>query len=139
MRVDGDLISGVGDDYERGEWYGNATVGYSVAANGTTSPRTGTLTIGGQPFTITQAGGTHAYTASPAAQSFTDSGGPARITLTTGRVRVECDDQRALGHDQRHRHREWQRHHRIHGGANPVATSRNGTIAVGGQVVTISQ
>ncbi|HEX8492025.1 MAG TPA: M36 family metallopeptidase [Pyrinomonadaceae bacterium] len=35
---------------------GNGTVTYSVAANGSTSQRTGTLTIAGRTFTVTQAG-----------------------------------------------------------------------------------
>jgi hypothetical protein len=35
---------------------GNGTVSFSVAANQTTSPRTGTINVGGQIFTITQAG-----------------------------------------------------------------------------------
>ena len=37
---------------------GSGTVNYSVAANGTPSSRTGTLTIAGQTFTVTQAGTT---------------------------------------------------------------------------------
>ncbi|HMC60193.1 MAG TPA: BACON domain-containing protein, partial [Candidatus Solibacter sp.] len=35
---------------------GTGTVGYSFAANPNATPRSGTLTIAGQPFTITQAG-----------------------------------------------------------------------------------
>src|SRR6185295_15866243 len=35
---------------------GNGTVAYSVATNTSTSGRTGTMTIGGQTFTATQAG-----------------------------------------------------------------------------------
>jgi chitodextrinase len=35
---------------------GNGTVSYSVAANSSASPRTGTLTIAGQTFTVSQAG-----------------------------------------------------------------------------------
>ncbi|HEX9962394.1 MAG TPA: BACON domain-containing carbohydrate-binding protein, partial [Pyrinomonadaceae bacterium] len=35
---------------------GNGTVSFSVAANQTTSPRTGTINVGGQIFTVTQAG-----------------------------------------------------------------------------------
>ena len=35
---------------------GNGSVGYSVAANASTSSRTGTMTIAGQTFTVTQAG-----------------------------------------------------------------------------------
>jgi hypothetical protein len=34
---------------------GNGTVGYTVDVNATTSPRTGTITIGGQTFTVNQA------------------------------------------------------------------------------------
>lgn len=34
---------------------GNGTVGYNVAANTTTSPRSGSITIAGQTFTVTQA------------------------------------------------------------------------------------
>ena len=35
---------------------GSATVSFAVAANPTSSPRTGTITIKGQPFTVSQAG-----------------------------------------------------------------------------------
>ena len=43
-------------DYLRRQRQGNGTVGYSVAANASTSSRTGTLTIAGQTFTVTQDG-----------------------------------------------------------------------------------
>ena len=36
---------------------GNGTVSFSTTANASTSQRTGTLTVGGQTFTVTQAGG----------------------------------------------------------------------------------
>ena len=39
-----------------GSGTGNGTVAYSVAANTSTSPRTGTLTIAGQTLTVTQSG-----------------------------------------------------------------------------------
>src|SRR5207247_7116836 len=35
---------------------GSGTVLYSVAANSSTSPRTGTMTIAGQPFSVSQSG-----------------------------------------------------------------------------------
>ncbi|HEX8249603.1 MAG TPA: FG-GAP-like repeat-containing protein [Pyrinomonadaceae bacterium] len=35
---------------------GNATISFSVAANPTSNPRTGTINVGGQIFTVTQAG-----------------------------------------------------------------------------------
>ncbi|GEM_PF-1332471 len=43
---------------------GNGTVSFSVAANNTTSLRTGTITITGQTFTVTQAAGTACQTVS---------------------------------------------------------------------------
>jgi hypothetical protein len=36
---------------------GNGTVSYSVAVNTSTSARNGTLTVAGQPVTVSQAGG----------------------------------------------------------------------------------
>ncbi|MBF0549359.1 MAG: BACON domain-containing protein [Deltaproteobacteria bacterium] len=62
---------------------GNGTVGYSIASNpGAT--RTGTLTIAGQTFTVTQAGsGTCSYALTPASQSFGVSGGSGTLTVTT--------------------------------------------------------
>jgi hypothetical protein len=119
---------------------GDGTIGYSVAANGTTSPRTGALTIGGQTFTITQAGGACTYSVNPSAPSFTDAGGPGSVALTT---QTGCAWNATAS-------APWIS---IGGtgsgtgsgtinytvGANPDALSRNGTIAVGGQVVAISQ
>ena len=42
---------------------GSGSVSYSVASNGASSSRTGTITAGGQPFTVTQAGTTSSCTA----------------------------------------------------------------------------
>src|SRR5204863_5202832 len=44
---------------------GNGTDSYSVAANTGTTSRTGTMTIGGQTFTVTQAGAPCTFTISP--------------------------------------------------------------------------
>ena len=38
---------------------GNGTVNYTVTANSSTAPRSGTMTIAGQTFTVTQAGARH--------------------------------------------------------------------------------
>jgi hypothetical protein len=46
---------------------GGGTVNYSVNANTTASPRSGILTIGGQTFTVTQAGSICAFVLSPTA------------------------------------------------------------------------
>ncbi|MBA2731583.1 MAG: DUF4214 domain-containing protein, partial [Acidobacteria bacterium] len=61
---------------------GNGTVTYTVAAN-TGPARTGTLTIAGQTFTVTQASGC-TYSITPTAQNFSASGGANSITVTAG-------------------------------------------------------
>src|SRR5499427_7805542 len=48
---------------------GSASVGYSVAANTTTSSRTGTIAIAGQTFTVSQAAGACTYSLSPSTVS----------------------------------------------------------------------
>ena len=53
---------------------GNGTVAYSVAANTGTAARTGTLTIGGQAFTLNQAASC-SYSIDPVAQSLSAAAG----------------------------------------------------------------
>jgi hypothetical protein len=60
---------------------GNGTVNYSVAANNSTSPRAGTMTIAGQTFTVNQQGITCTYTISPASNSFTSAGGSGSFNV----------------------------------------------------------
>src|SRR3954471_11966361 len=52
---------------------GNGTVAYSVQANTTSSSRTGSLTIAGNTFTITQAGAPCAFSISPLMATLTSS------------------------------------------------------------------
>ena len=65
---------------------GNGTVGFSVAANSSTALRTGTLTIAGQTFTVTQAGTSCTYAISPANRSFSWGGGTGSVSVTTGAI-----------------------------------------------------
>ncbi|MFN0087471.1 MAG: BACON domain-containing protein, partial [Blastocatellia bacterium] len=60
---------------------GNGTVNYSVGANPGPS-RTGTLTIAGQAFTVTQGSGC-TYAISPTSQSFLAGGGGNSVEVTT--------------------------------------------------------
>jgi hypothetical protein len=62
---------------------GGGVVGYSVAAN-TGASRTGTLTIGGQVFTVTQQAAPCSYSLSPGSQTMTAAGGTGTLTVTTG-------------------------------------------------------
>jgi len=61
---------------------GNGTVNYSVSANTGTTPRTGTLTVAGNTFTITQAGAPCTFTIAPTSSNLTSS------VATTGTVTV---------------------------------------------------
>ena len=62
---------------------GSGTVNYSVDEN-TGSARTGTMTIAGHTFTVTQgAGGTCTYAIDPTSQSFGASGGTGSVNVTT--------------------------------------------------------
>ena len=64
---------------------GSGPVNYSVANYTLTTQRTGTLTIAGQTFTVTQAGAAPAcsFSLSATTQSFTSSGGMGSVTVTT--------------------------------------------------------
>ncbi|MFY9572266.1 MAG: BACON domain-containing carbohydrate-binding protein, partial [Blastocatellia bacterium] len=60
---------------------GNGTVNFSVAVNADSAPRTGTLTIAGQTFTVSQAAGC-SFSISPTSQSFTAAGGTGATNVT---------------------------------------------------------
>jgi all-beta uncharacterized protein/BACON domain-containing protein len=59
---------------------GNGTVRYSAAAN-TGPQRTGTITAGGQTFTVTQGAGC-TYSISPSSQNVASSGGAVSVAVT---------------------------------------------------------
>jgi len=62
---------------------GSGTVNYTVAANTGTTSRTGTMTIAGRAFTVTQPATSCAFTISPTSQSFPGSGGSGSVAVTT--------------------------------------------------------
>ena len=61
---------------------GNGSVTYTVAANPGTTSRTGTLTIGGNTFSITQAGTTCAPTLSAPSANIAAAGATGSVTVT---------------------------------------------------------
>ena len=58
---------------------GNGSVGYSVSVNTNTSQRTGTMTIAGQSFTVTQSGITCTYSISSASKHFDSTEGTGSV------------------------------------------------------------
>src|SRR5204863_7356261 len=60
---------------------GPSTIQFTVAANMGASARTGTLTIGGQPFSVTQAGLSCSYTVSPTSPAFNYQAGSGTVSV----------------------------------------------------------
>jgi hypothetical protein len=118
---------------------GSGSVGYSVAANAATSPRSGTLTIAGATFTVNQSAAPCSYTLTPASASATAAGGSGSLTVTapSGCAWTATSNSGFLG---------------ITFGASGSgngsvgysvsangASARVGTLTIGGQTFTISQ
>ncbi|HYN09884.1 MAG TPA: PQQ-dependent sugar dehydrogenase [Vicinamibacterales bacterium] len=62
---------------------GNGNVGYSIDANGSASPRTGTMTIAGRTFTVNQSGAAACtFSISPTSANYTRTGGNGSVTVT---------------------------------------------------------
>ena len=117
---------------------GAGGVGYTVAANTSTSTRTGTMAIGGQTFTVTQAGVCN-YTLAPTSASMAGTGGSGTVTLTTGAGCTWTASSSA----------SWITVSPTSGtgadtvdytvAANTPAGPRTGTIAIAGQTFTVTQ
>ena len=63
---------------------GNGPVSYSVAANAGTTSRTGTLTIGGQTFTVTQADTLHLHDRADSSNLATSAAATGTVNVTAG-------------------------------------------------------
>ena len=63
---------------------GSGSVSFSVGANTNPASRTGTLTAGGQTFTVQQAGAGCTYSLSKSSDTIASTGGPLTVNLATG-------------------------------------------------------
>lgn len=63
---------------------GNGSVGFTVLQNNTAAQRTGSLTIAGLTFTVSQAAAVCTYALSPATATVPTAGGTGTFTVTTG-------------------------------------------------------
>lgn len=61
---------------------GNGAVAFTVSANVTANPRTGTIAVAGQTITVVQAGVACTYTLSTTSQSVTHTAGNASFSVT---------------------------------------------------------
>jgi phage baseplate assembly protein gpV len=118
---------------------GLGSFNFSVAANGTTSPRTGTMTVGGQTVTVDQAAGSCTYSVSPTSVSAPSTGLNSSIAVTTGSscawtpastvawITITSGGMSGLGSFN------------FSVAANATTSPRTGTMTVGGQTVTVDQ
>ncbi len=127
-----------------GRSYGSATLSYSVAANTSTSSRTGTLTVAGKSVSITQSGvpGPCTFTVSPTSPEFPAAGGTGTISVTT---RSDCAWTASVSATA-----TWITITAGQSGmgngsvsysvaANSSTKSRSGTMTIAGRTVTVSQ
>ena len=63
---------------------GNGTVSFAATANSQTQTRQGTLTIGGQTFTVDQAAAACTFAIAPSSLSVAANGGPGSASITAG-------------------------------------------------------
>lgn len=123
---------------------GNAsgTVGYTVAANTATTARTGTLTIAGRTFTVTQAAATSTctFSISPASASPASGGGTGSITVTapagcawTARSNVTWITVTAGASGSGNGTASYSV------AANTTTVARTGTLTVAGKTFTVTQ
>ena len=120
---------------------GNGSVAFSASANASSNPRTGRLTIGGQTFSVTQAGAGCSYTVAPTSHSMAMAGGTGSTAVTapagcawtavssnTGWLTVTSgasdSGNGTVGFSTT---------------ANPNGTPRNGSITIAGQTVSVTQ
>ncbi|HEX8286674.1 MAG TPA: BACON domain-containing carbohydrate-binding protein [Pyrinomonadaceae bacterium] len=115
---------------------GSGTINFSVQAN-TGSARTGTITIGGQTYTVNQASGC-SYSLSSNSANFNSSGGNGSVSVTGGSgcawsavsdVSWIAVTSGSSGNGNG----------TVTFSVDPTTSSRTGTISIAGQTYTISQ
>ena len=118
---------------------GNGSVGFTVSGNTTSSQRTGTLTVAGRTFTVTQAANTSCtYALGAASQTVLPGGGQASVTLTTGTscfwTATTTDGWMTLSQAG-----SGSRTITFTVTPNSSGSSRTGTLTIGGQTHTVTQ
>ncbi|HVM62490.1 MAG TPA: leucine-rich repeat protein [Verrucomicrobiae bacterium] len=118
---------------------GNGTASYSYDANYTTTARAGHITVGGQVFTLTQAGVTGCgYSLSPTSSGVGAGAGSGNITVSTG---VGCSWTASSDSAWLHTTSTGTGKGTVDYSfdANSGTTSRTGNITVGGQTFPVTQ
>jgi Putative binding domain, N-terminal len=116
-------------------------VAYQVAVNPTINPRTGSLIIGGQLMTVNQNGATCSYTLSAQNATFSAAAGDGSVNVTTlpGCSLTATSNVSWLTVTAPSAQDSASRTVAFHADANTDATSRTGTLIIGGQPMTVTQ
>ena len=116
---------------------GNGTVGFTVTQNNTPAQRTGSLTIAGLTFNVTQAAAPCTYSVSPNNAAVSFSGGSGSFSVTTGCTWTATSNSAdwlvAAGSGSGNGTAQYT------AAANPGSTARTGIIAVGTASFTVTQ
>ncbi len=119
---------------------GSGTVGYTVTANATTASRTGTITVAGSTFTITQDGTVAcSYSIVPTSASFTSLGGTNSIAVTanTGCTWSVSSAATFITFSPANGSGNGTVSYTV--AANTSSLTRQGTLTVAGQTFTVTQ
>ncbi|MDQ3347469.1 MAG: hypothetical protein M3545_05830 [Acidobacteriota bacterium] len=117
----------------------NGAVSFAVVASTATTQRSGTLTVAGQTFTVTQAGVGCAFSISPTSQAFAASGGTGSVAVTTSAGCAWTATSSAAWVTVVTGSGTGSSTASFSVAANTTGSVRSGTLTVAGQTVTISQ
>ena len=120
---------------------GNGSVSFSAAANASTSQRTGTLTVGGQTFNVTQAGAACSYAIAPTSQSVVAGGGTGSTSVTaqTGCAWTAVSNNTSWLTVTAGASGSGNGSVSFSAAANASTSQRTGTLTVGGQTFSVTQ
>ena len=126
-------------DVVQGSGNGTGDVTFTVQSNPASSARAGTITVGGQAFSISQAAAACSYTLNPTSLNMSADGGHGRVgvetsancawTAVSGASWLELANQSGNGAGEVNFNVQ----------ANGATTGRSATITIGGQVFTLNQ
>ena len=120
---------------------GTGTVAFSASANPNTSARTGTLTIGGQTFSVTQAAAPCTYALLPTSQSVVAGGGTGStaVTAPAGCAWTGVSNNTSWLTVTSGASGSGNGTVAFSAAANPNTSARTGTLTIGGQTFSVTQ
>jgi hypothetical protein len=126
-------------DVAQGTGTGSGDVTFTVQANTTTTARSGSITVGGQTFSVSEAAAACIYTLNPTSSNMPVEGGHGRVGLTTASTCAWTAVASAPWLDVSNRSGTGSNDINFNVQPNSGTAARSATITVGGQVFTLNQ